>query len=195
MYEVEVKVPADHDRVRSALEREGGDPLGSIEQIDVYYDAPHRDFAETDEALRIRRAIGPDGETDAFVTYKGPRVDGESKTREEIETPISSVEDVRAILTALGFEPVAEVEKVRERFRMDGYLVTLDDVTGAGQFVEVEAEASSEEIESVREGAYDVVTRLGLDPADQIRTSYLGLLLESADTGTDSTAGVDRPEE
>ncbi|MFB6134097.1 MAG: class IV adenylate cyclase [Halanaeroarchaeum sp.] len=189
MYEVEVKVSADHDRVRSVLEREGAESLGRLEQIDVYFDAPHRDFAATDEALRIRRETGSDGEAAAFVTYKGPRVDAESKTREEIETPIASIEDVRAILTALGFDPVAEVEKVRERFRLEEYTVTLDDVAGLGEFVEVEAEATREDIESVREGAYAVVERLDLDPDDQIRTSYLGLLLDGTDEMAESADG------
>ncbi|MFB6125213.1 MAG: class IV adenylate cyclase [Halanaeroarchaeum sp.] len=182
MYEVEVKVRADHEAVRAALAAAGGRELGTVEQSDVYFDAPHRDFAETDEALRVRREVTDGVETATVVTYKGPLVETESKTREEIETPIQSVGDVRAILAALGFEPAAEVHKERERWTLEGYHVTLDAVEGLGEFVEVEAEAETEaEVPAVREGAYDVLRTLDLDPDKQLRTSYLGLLLANAE--------------
>ena len=55
MYEVEIKVPAALERVRDRLRERDADPAEIRRQRDVYYDAPHREFAETDEALRIRR--------------------------------------------------------------------------------------------------------------------------------------------
>ncbi|GAD52888.1 adenylate cyclase [Halarchaeum acidiphilum MH1-52-1] len=175
MYEVEVKVPADHGDVRDALESVGAEEGETVEQVDTYYDAPHRDFAETDEALRVRRVIDGDGER-ARITYKGPKVDSESKAREEIETGVADGEDAGAIFEGVGFTPAATVEKTRTYFTYDGYTVVLDDVAGLGQFVEVERE--SEDVASAREGAFDVLRRLGLDPTEQIRTSYLGLLLD-----------------
>ncbi len=178
MYEVEVKVRADHDAVRSRLDEVGAHSLGVVTQEDSYYDAPHRDFAETDEALRIRREAGDD-DTVEVVTYKGPLVEEESKTRKEHETIVGNGGTVNALLSALGFEAVETVHKERERFELGDYVITLDTVTGLGEFVEVEAEAEEKEVESVREGAYDVLAELNLDPDEQIRTSYLGLLLDA----------------
>lgn len=175
MYEVEVKVPADHGDVRDALESVGAEERGTVEQSDTYYDAPHRVFAETDEALRVRR-VREDGAEESRITYKGPKVDAASKSREEIETGVEDGDDAGAIFDALGFTPAATVHKTRTYFRYDGYTVVLDDVEGLGQYVEVERE--SEDVETARDGAFDVLQRLGLDPDDQIRTSYLGLLLE-----------------
>ncbi|SFG79389.1 adenylate cyclase, class 2 [Halopelagius inordinatus] len=189
MYEVEVKIRADHDAVRATLEDRGAERVGRVRQVDTYYDAPHRDFAATDEALRVRRetrladADGDEsaesgGETTARVTYKGPLVDDESKTRTEHETEVADGETMDAVLDGLGFEPAAVVEKGRTFYRLNGYTVTLDAVEGVGTFVEVEREAKAEaDVESVRDGAYAVVRQLGLDPDDQIRTSYLGMLL------------------
>ncbi|OLZ41207.1 adenylate cyclase [Natrinema saccharevitans] len=180
MYEVEAKVPADLGVVRERLERLAATPEGAVVQVDTYYDAPHREFAETDEALRIRSERPEDGEAETRVTYKGPLVDDESKTREEVETAVADGEKTDAILTNLGFEPAATVRKERERFSLEGYTVTLDSVADVGDYVEVETEVDREdELETAREGAYDVLERLGLDPDDQLRTSYLGLLLES----------------
>lgn len=210
MYEVEVKLRADRETVRARLAEAGAVREARVTQVDTYYDAPHRDFAETDEALRIRRETrvddaaggeagadaraeadrdsdpnsddgGPsegEGEATTKVTYKGPLVDEKSKTRSEHETAVEDGESAAGIFSGLGFEPVETVEKEREFFSLDGYTVTLDTVMGLGEFVEVEAEAESElDIDAAREGAFAVLRRLELDPDDQVRTSYLGLLL------------------
>lgn len=180
MYEVEVKVPADHETVRRRLGGLDADRLDHVVQRDTYYDAPDRDFAETDEALRLRSETPVDAESATTrLTYKGPLVDADSKTRRELETGVDDGETVDGILRALGYEPAAVVEKERERFGVDGYTVTLDSVTDVGDFVEVEREAPEEAVEATREGAVDVLRRLGLDPDDGVRTSYLGMLLDA----------------
>jgi adenylate cyclase class 2 len=178
MYEVEVKVRADHASVRERLAERGAETVNAVEQEDIYYDAPHREFAETDEALRVRRESPTDAESFAELTYKGPLVEAESKTRREVQTEVAEGEAADDILSALGFDPAATVRKERERFALDGYTVTLDTVEGLGEFVEVETEVGDEaSVEAARETAFDVLRELGLDPDDQIRTSYLGLLL------------------
>lgn len=190
MYEVEVKVRADHDAVRERLARLDAESLGTVVQADTYFDAPHRDFAATDEALRVRvvgvvenvnaSTLDPEvalADAESRLTYKGPLVESTAKTCEEIETGVVDGEAVRTILDRLGFESVATVLKVRERYEFDGYVVTLDDVVDLGEFVEVETEATEAEIERARDGAYDVLERLGLDPEESIRRSYLELLL------------------
>jgi len=201
MFEVEVKLRASHDAVRPALAEADAVLVERVTQVDTYYDAPHRDFAETDEALRLRRetresdvegeldrrsdddpAQADQGAATTKLTYKGPLVDADSKTREEHETGVDDGDTAAAIFDGLGFEPAAVVEKHRTFYELDGYTVTLDQVAGLGEFVEVEAETeASDDVASVREGAFEVLRTLGLDPTDQIRTSYLGMLLD-ADT-------------
>jgi adenylate cyclase class 2 len=178
MYEVEVKVPADHAAVRARLEDHGAECLGAVSQTDTYYDAPDRDFASTDEALRIRREDPAEGSAVARLTYKGPLVDADSKTREEAETELTDAGEMVTILEGLGYEAAAVVEKDRERYAYRGFAVTLDDVDGLGEFVEVETETEAD-IDAARETAFEILRDLGLDPADQVRTSYLGLLLEN----------------
>ncbi|WP_254274132.1 class IV adenylate cyclase [Haloarcula marina] len=179
MYEVEVKVAAPAAAVVARLDELGAEQTGDVVQVDTYYDAPHRDFAETDEAFRLRRETR-DGDTEARITYKGPLVEAASKTREEFETGVDDGETADAIFGQLGFEPAATVRKDRRFYRYDGYTVTVDDVEDVGEFVEVETETDAEGVDAAREGAFDVLRDLGLDPDDQIRTSYLGLLLENA---------------
>lgn len=176
MYEVELKVRTSHDAVRQRLEEVDATRLGTVEQNDVYYDAPDRDFAETDEALRVRDERG-DGVT-THLTYKGPLIEAESKTRTEAETEVGDPGATEDILSGLGYRPAAEVHKERTRFEYRGYTVTLDSVEGLGQFVEVETEAE-DDVQRAREGAREVMQSLGLNPDEQIRTSYLGLLLDA----------------
>jgi len=171
-----MKVRAEHDRVREALEAADADRLGTVTQVDTYYDHPVREFAETDEALRVRRE-SHNGDAESVLTYKGPLVEAASKTRREVETGVEDADDLDAILESVGFEATATVRKERTRYELEGYTVSLDTVSGLDEFVEVETEA--ETVEPAREGAVELLERLGLDPSDQIRTSYLGLLLAS----------------
>jgi len=177
MYEVELKLRADHDRVRERLVDHGADQVDAVTQEDTYYNAPDRDFAATDEALRVRRET--DDDTRVVLTYKGPLVDSASKTREEAQTQVDDGTALDAILAGLGYKPTATVRKEREYYALEDCTVTLDRVTGLGEFVEVEREVPEADIDAARRDAIAVLESLGLDPDDQIRTSYLELLLEA----------------
>lgn len=193
---MELKARADHDRLRERLATLDADTLGAVTQVDTYYDAPHRDFVATDEALRIRRERDESGET-VVLTYKGPRVDETTKTRQEAETTVGDADATGTILAELGFRPAETVHKERDRYALDDCTVTLDAVRDLGEFVEVEYGVGSGhvgdgepdsaggteagDVDAARESAVATLERLGLDPSDTIRTSYLGLLLEGAE--------------
>jgi len=191
MYEVEIKVAATVDAVRERLRDADAERVDARRQRDVYYDAPHRDFAETDEALRVRHetrlsdGIDPPGGDDdpertetTNLTYKGPLLDDGSKTRAEHETEVADAAATAGVLSELGFEPAATVEKRREFWSYDGFTVALDVVTDLGEFVEIERAVDDEAaIGATRDEALDALEELGLDGSAQIRTSYLGLLL------------------
>ncbi|PSQ15690.1 class IV adenylate cyclase [Halobacteriales archaeon QS_8_69_26] len=195
MFEVELKLRADHAPVRERLVGMGADPVRAVRQVDTYYDAPDRSFADTDEALRIRREepleagsgddATPDGngvsaDGSALLTYKGPKVGAGSKTREEVETPVDP-DDMATVLDRLGYGAVATVHKERTVYAVEDHEVTLDAVRGLGEFVEVETEAPEDRIDAAREGVRDLADRLGLDPDDGITDAYLELLLADDD--------------
>ncbi len=193
MYEVELKVPADHGPVRERLADLDAERERVVRQVDTYYDAPDRSFAETDEALRVRRetaaeapvTVGTAGDdpeewTTVELTYKGPKVDESSKTRVEHETTVGDGAATDAVLQGLRYDPAATVEKARERYAVPAGHVTLDAVADLGTFVEVETTVEDEAaVPPARDDLVDLLGRLGLDPDDSIRTSYLGLLLEA----------------
>jgi adenylate cyclase class 2 len=175
MIEVEVKVKADHSKIRPLLLEIGASKIGVEEQSDIYFAAPYRDFAKTDEALRIRSLGGQ-----SVLTYKGPKLDKVSKTRVEIETPVDGTAAAK-IFHSLGFIEAGAVRKKREIFRAGELTVCLDAVEGLGEFLEVEIDvADNEDLASSRAKLFDFLYKFGLNEKDSIRTSYLEMLLEKS---------------
>jgi adenylate cyclase class 2 len=182
-YEVEQKfVVTDLDVIARRLQELGAVPGEPVAQADRYYNHPLRDFGQTDEALRIRR-VG-----DAVrVTYKGPKIDRQTKTRREIELPIGehgegprAAEQFAELLELLGFRFVAEVQKARRTAELVRGQVAieaaLDDVRGVGLFVELEAAADDAGLALARQQIAALAAELGL--VQNERRSYLELLLE-----------------
>ncbi len=179
-FEVEQKFPvADLADLERRLLQVGVQWKGQVCQSDRYFAHPARDFAETDEALRIRQS---DDRT--FITYKGPKIDATTKTRREIELPLphgqTVARDWQRLLDALGFTPVACVRKQRRKGTVVWQLATidiaLDNVDGVGQFVELERVADQQTLDIARQQILALAEHLGLSDAE--RRSYLELFLE-----------------
>lgn len=179
MLEVEMKFPApDSAELERRLAGCAARLHETVHEADHYHNAPDRDFARTDEALRLRR-IGPAN----FVTYKGPKRDTLTKTRTEIEVPLAegdhAAEDFLKLLGSLGYRPVAVVRKERRIYTLErgGYHVEvcLDNVESVGRFAEVEIMAPEEELPKARQVLMDLAAELGLSGSE--RRSYLELLL------------------
>lgn len=149
-------------------------------QADHYFNHPQRDFAQTDEAVRIRTV----GEKN-WLTYKGPKLAGPTKTRQEIETPLgdgaSTVEQFSTVLTILGFRPVATVRKHRRSLHLATadwqFVIAIDEVDQVGQFLEIELLASAEQLATAQNAIVELARRLEL--SDVERRSYLRMLLEN----------------
>jgi inorganic triphosphatase YgiF len=85
VYEVEQKYPvADVAALEVRLAGAAARWHGVVEQVDRYFGHPSRDFAATDEALRLRSTA-----EGVVITWKGPRLDATAKTRREIELPLA----------------------------------------------------------------------------------------------------------
>jgi adenylate cyclase class 2 len=169
MIEVEVKARARPETIANILAL-GATLIGTENHRDLYFNSPLRDFKESDEALRIR--IKEEG---ARLTYKGPKLDKETKSRLELTVKIDSPEEMEKILRALDFMRSAEVTKRRTKYALDEAVVAFDEVVGLGSFVEVEI-SGDEDWEMQASKALALLGRLGL--GESIRSSYLELLAE-----------------
>jgi adenylate cyclase class 2 len=177
---------ADLDPVRARLLELGFEPGAALRQADRYYAHPCRDFARTDEALRLR------SEGDCHtLTYKGPKLDGQTKTRREIPLALpdgpAAAAAAEELLACLGFASAGSVVKQRRPLhRDDGAFAleaALDDVEGLGCFVELEIlvdddAARAGGLEPARQAMRSLAAELGLEDVE--RRSYLELRLAQA---------------
>ncbi len=177
--EVEVKAYAyDLEEIEKRLVSKGAISFDDVEQEDIYFNSPFHDFKVTDEALRMREEQREGEEKSSFLTYKGPKIDGKSKTRVEITVAVDAIVPLKELLESLGFEEFGRVKKRRRRYEFDDLEVCLDDVEGLGRFVEVESlkkiSLKGNELASERDRIKEQLNDLGLDKFE--RASYLELL-------------------
>jgi adenylate cyclase class 2 len=177
MLEVEVKLRLDaarRERLLARLVSVGAEVVGEHREDDEYFAHPCRDFASTDEALRLREREGR-----LRITYKGPKLDPPRKTREEIEFALETNREHAAhLLARLGFHPVSRVTKLRREHRLvdsPPTIVCIDEVESLGTFCEIEVEAPS--VAAGRERLAARLAELGLDDLPPLATSYLEMLL------------------
>ncbi len=182
VYEVEQKFPLQGtpEEFVTALEKINAVAEGTVVQEDIYFSHPVRDFRETEEAFRIR-SVGDKN----IITYKGPLLDKQTKTRQEIELLFESGDDnanqMWAMLRALGFRDVRRVKKTRRIFSATygsrKFKITLDNVDQLGEFVEVETLANQSDWEAARDTLLNLAAKLNLH--DSERRSYLKMLVEN----------------
>jgi adenylate cyclase class 2 len=181
-YEVEVKYHlANRSQLEQRLTERGTAREPAITQEDTYFSHPSRDFALTNEAMRIRRVMEQN-----WITYKGPRRPGPTKTREEIEIGFAPGDDARCdvldLFERLGFRPVATIHKTRTPFHLmfeeRDIEIALDEAEGLGQFAEIETLAASEvDLPAAQAAILTLAAHLGLTEVEP--RSYLRMALDA----------------
>lgn len=183
MFEVEQKYRVEStEALIKKLTLIGATQLEPQLHADTYYNHPSRDFAESREALRIRRVDGK-----PLITYKGPKLPGAIKARQEMEWRLdpgdSDGTQTEALLVALGFHRVETVRKVRQTFGLpepsSKLVVVIDQVEQLGSFAEIEMVVeNSDSVEDARSRISELAGKLNLDAGES--RSYLRMVLENA---------------
>lgn len=131
---------------------------------DIYFSSPVRNFKETDEALRVRYSNDK-----IILTYKGPKLDKVSKSREEYEAFVSG--EIEQILQKLGYNELLRVKKKRKVYKYKEYIISIDEVEDLGEYLEVELKSNNlQDVEKI-ENLFDLLF------LESERRSYLELLL------------------
>ncbi len=197
-FEVEIKFRTDaagHAELVRRLSGLGAESAPACEQEDNYLSHPTRDFGATGEALRLRR----EGEAN-YVTYKGPRQPGPTKTREEIEVAFAAGDDAHRqmgrVWELLGFRPVAILHKRRQAYRLvrggRAIAVVLDLAEGLGEFAEVETiAADAADLPAAQSAVLDLAQALGLAAVEP--RSYLRMALEQGSAAAPARGAEEDP--
>jgi len=148
----------DVERIRKLLRRLGARLTKSGYEHNELFDMDGR-LKEKEYKLRLRRH----GPRKAWLTLKGPRQEGDSKQRMEVETPVD-YESAKHILELLDYRVCDTYAKQREEYALGGCAVSLDYLDGCGWFVEIEGKNESQ--------IKPVARRLGLKDESREHRSY-----------------------
>lgn len=172
MIEVEVKAKIDSfEEMEKRLENLGALKSKKEFQEDIYFASPIVDFAQTDEALRIRTT-----NNNIFITYKGPKLNKDAKTRKEVEMSIESASKAKDIFEEIGFKEVRTVRKNRQYYTYENFEISLDDVEGLNPYMEIEISLEDgNAYDDAQKSIFELFEKLGITEGFE-RTSYLELL-------------------
>jgi len=178
--EVEVKVKVEESKVKDIKEKllsMGAVLNEKVKETDIYFTAPHRDFIETKECLRIREK---DGLTE--LTYKGPTNDAMKKKgqfwKPELNVSICSKRsDLESLLQFIDFKKVAEVIKDREKFTLGSQSVCMDKIEGVGWFLEVETITNKENRDEALKENMSLLNKLDMGESDIVDLPYRDLVI------------------
>jgi adenylate cyclase, class 2 len=171
--EIEAKVRVrDPASMRQRLTGLVGRAESRVVERNIFLDTGDEQLCRSGRGLRIRTMhdAGDGRLVAAVLTYKGPRLQGALKRREEIELPIADVSSMQSLLGRLGYEPRLEFEKFRETWRLDECEVVLDELPHLGHFLEVEGPS--------QEAVFETLARLDLRDEPLIVESYAHLVAE-----------------
>jgi len=193
MYEIETKIKiVDIDLLKKKLKELKAKKSDILDQVDTYYNYPveSRDFSKTDEALRLRKTIESDPKTlkkleeVVDLTYKGPNLDKEIKTRIEHVCHVIEAEKIKEILKALSFKEIISINKHREAYDLDyngnKIEVLIDTIEYLpGSFFEAEILVKDEKlIDTYKNVLFSFIQECGYSKKDILSKTYLEMVLE-----------------
>lgn len=172
MIEVEVKAKINSFKeMEKKLEEIGATKSKHEFQEDIYFQSPIVDFSQSDEALRIRTT-----DNNIFITYKGPKLNQQSKTRKEVEMNIESAAKAKDIFEEIGFKEARTVRKNRQYYTFENFEISLDDVEGLSPYMEIEVSLEDgEDYSKAQDKIFKLFEKLGITEGFE-RTSYMELL-------------------
>ncbi len=169
--EIEAKCRVDDlSVIRSRVEQLDGGHVARMLEDNIFLDTHDRQMAASDCGLRVRvlEVVGNGKPAETVVTFKGPRQHGRLKSRREIELAVDAAPAMLELLAELGYHETIRFEKRRDRWRLDGCTIELDELPILGCFVEIEGPDDAAVL-AVRE-------KLGLSNRPMIKSSYVSML-------------------
>lgn len=136
--EIEIQVRVEYIKPLIKFLNEKASFISQVHQIDKYYIPNHRNFLKTkpiEEWLRLRDSSGK-----LSINYKKVHYDKIGKTlyRDEYESSIGEIPALEKIFKAIDIKEIVVVDKTRKIYSYNDYEISLDNIKGLGDFIEVE---------------------------------------------------------
>ncbi|HSI20909.1 MAG TPA: class IV adenylate cyclase [Verrucomicrobiae bacterium] len=170
MQEIEVKARVQNaEGLKAALVLRGVHLTEPKTQHDTIYTEGDWEFVKFQNERNILR-IREQGES-SVLTLKRPGVNELHSI--EHETVIANVKEMHEILLLMGYKPIVEVKKKRQKGHFQDMEICLDEVEGIGVFVEVERLLESDkDVEKVQEELFVFLEELGVAREDRETRGY-----------------------
>ena len=142
-------------------------PISSKHQIDTVFLLPEQVDAPIvpgSKIMRVRDALNPEtGELQqSLMTLK---VEGQAKlVSDEYEFAVDDGNAARQMLTALGWQEVVTVDKVRLESKTEDYTICIDEVAKLGLFIELEVlTEDSADVKNIQQQMCNFLKNLDID--------------------------------
>ena len=156
-----------HDKLIAVLESQFVAPISIKHQIDTVFLLPEQVDAPIvpgSKIMRIRDILDPEtGELQrSLITLK---VEGQAKlVSDEYEFAVDDGNMARQMLTALGWQEVVTVDKVRLESKTEDYTICVDKVAGLGLFIELEVLAEDNaNANNIQQQMHSFLKKLNID--------------------------------
>ena len=171
MIEVESKFKISGDMTQSdllvILKDQFIAPISSKHQIDTVFLLPEQVDAPIvpgSKIMRVRDVLNPEtGELQrSLMTLK---VEGQAKlVSDEYEFVVDDGNAARQMLTALGWQEIVTVDKVRLESKTKDYTICIDEVAGLGLFIELEVlTEDSADVKNIQQQMRNFLKSLDID--------------------------------
>lgn len=171
MIEIEAKFKLSdnmtRDKLIAVLESQFVASISIKHQIDTVFLLPEQVDAPIipgSKIMRIRDVLDPEtGELQrSLMTLK---IEGQAKSvSDEYEFAVDDGNMARQMLTALGWQEVVTVDKVRLESKTEDYTICVDEVAGLGLFIELEVLAEDDaNTDNIQQQMYSFLKNLKID--------------------------------
>ncbi len=169
MKEVEVKIELENiQAVQEILEAQGcqfSDPLIQRDLVYIPTSVPTVPCPAGTNVLRIRMQEG------MFLLTLKRSDPGNHLSKLEHELEISSFEEMDKIIKLLDFKLVADTTKTRQKCKINGYEICLDEVNNLGKFLEIE-KMTDQDPSGVQQEMIAFLQGLGVDTSKRMTVGY-----------------------
>ena len=171
MIEIEAKFKLSdnmtRDKLITVLESQLVAPISVKHQIDTVFLLPEQvdiPIIPGSKIMRVRDVLDPEtGELQrSLMTLK---IEGQVKSvSDEYEFAVDDGNTARQMLTALGWQEVVTVDKVRLESKTEDYTICVDEVAGLGLFIELEVLAEDDaNTDNIQQQMYSFLKSLNID--------------------------------
>ena len=171
MIEVESKFKVSsnitRDELLAILKSQFITSISSKRQIDAVFLLPEQVDAPIvpgSKIMRVRDVLNPEtGELRrSLMTLK---VEEQTKlASDEYEFAVDDGNAARQMLTALGWQEIVTVDKIRLESKTEDYTICIDEVAGLGLFIELEVlTEDSADVKNIQQQMYNFLKSLNID--------------------------------